>query len=270
MLTDKEIDFATKLGIASDSSRWKEVVIKSLLHTLTKQDIFDYYSHPKIRAAMLSQLKGKPAIIHQSFDPDAPVVLKRWEGGQPIKLEHDSGEVNNPKDYQYWIERRAVEFHPVLGNKTNVAWVDIDPKEGHPWENTKSITADVGEALSNHPDIGEVSYRFSGGRGFHVIAELNKEVHPDIARELVNSVIAPLADKSKGIVLGVPRTGQLRLDTSTLKDTGSLRGIYSLNKSTGLVCVPVEEENLMAFKPEYASIASVIGGRPKRATPFRT
>lgn len=269
MLSEKEIEFLTKLGVAGDSSRWKEIVINSLHHRLTKQDVFDYYSNPRIRASIVAQLRGKPAIIQQTFSPDDPTVIKRWERGSPIQIDTDTGEVEDPKDYQYWIERRAVEFHPVIGPKTDVAWVDIDPKDGHPWDSTKSITADVGEALYNHPDVDEVSYRFSGGRGFHVVAKLNKEMPTALAKELVTQAISPLADKSKGYTLGIPKAGQLRLDTSTLKDTGSLRALYSLNKDTGLVCVPVEEENLMSFHPEFATISNVVGGRPRRAKPFR-
>lgn len=247
--------------------RWNDVIVKTKHHTLTKQDIFDYYSDPAIRRAILSQLKEGPSIVHQNFSDQEP-VLKRWEKGEPIHIRKDSGDVDDPKDYTYWIERRATEFHPTLGEKTKRVWVDLDPHESVEWKKTKDITGKVSDLIYQHPNVYDVEIRFSGGRGFHVLGELDKEMSTIEAKKLIEGVIAPMLH-DKTLSNTPPRKGQIRLDTSTFHNAGSLRGLYSLNKNTGLVCVPVEEEHLSTFEPHHATIDSVIGGRPRRAKSIR-
>jgi hypothetical protein len=268
-LSKADMDFLSYFAKEADSSRWNEVIVKTPIHSLTKQHIFDYYSTPSIRHAILKQLREGPAIVHQNFSHEEP-VLKRWEKGEPVHIQHDGGEVEDPKDYNYWIERRATEFHPTIGKTTKKIWVDLDPHPTYDWKKTKEMAGKVSDLLYKHPDVHDIELRFSGGTGFHVVGELGKEMPTPEAKKLVEEIILPLAH-DRSITTSMPaRKGQIRLDTSTLHEGGSLRGLYSLNKHTGLACVPVEPEHLHTFEAEHATINSVLGGNPRRAKPLRS
>lgn len=264
-----ELDFFEKLAsrYGTGPERWHDTIVSTPHGHLSKQSMFNYYSMPVIREAIMAQIKNNPSIIYQHFSPTEP-VLKRWEKGQPIVVRTDAGNVEDPSDYQYWIERRAVEFHPALGDKTKTVWVDIDPGDQFDWKKTKETVQKVKDLVDRHKDVHDASIRFSGGNGFYVIGELKDEIPTDQAKPLVQGLLKPLME-DKSLTMGFARPDQLRLDTSTLKNTGSIRGIYSLNKNTGLVSIPVEEEHLEEFEPEHASIFHVVGRIPPRAKAIR-
>jgi DNA primase len=265
-MTAEEL-FAELLTKEAQPKRWHEVLIHHPHRQLTKQQIFNYYSQDRVRNTILAQIKKSPTLIQQQFSPDKP-VLKRWESGKPIHIKRDAGDVNSPNDYQYWIERRATEFHPTIGPKTSKIWLDIDPTEGFPWEKTKELVHLLADKIDNEPGINATHIQFSGGRGFYIIGELSKEIPTDEARKWANDIARPFTE-DPSITMDIPTPGELRIDTSTLKNTGSIRGLYSLNSKTGLISIPVEREWLSSFNKEDATIKSVLGYTPKNEKSFR-
>jgi DNA primase len=257
-----------KTAAGRDPARWRTPLIHHPHRTLTKKDVFNYYSQPSVREALFGQLRSGPAVVIQKFSGE-PTLRRLVSPDEPIRITQDAGDVDDPKDFQYWIERRAVEFHPVLGEKTNHVFVDVDPKEGVSWDDTRRATRLVHDLMEDHPAVDGVELRYTGGDGFHVIGRLSKDVHVDDARRLARSIVAPLTAEDPRLKLDTAGPGQIRLDTSTLKQAGSLRGLYSLNLNTGLVCRPVEEEHLSDFGPEDATIRRVLGYVPKNARSLR-
>lgn len=257
-----------KTAAGRDPARWRTPLVHNPHRTLSKRDVFNYYSQPPIREALVGQLRGNPAVIIQKFEGE-PTLRRLITPTDPIRITQDAGDVDDPADYQYWIERRAVEFHPVLGEKTDHVFVDIDPKPAISWKDTKRATRLVHDLMADHPAVRGVELRYSGGDGFHVIGQLTGDVHVDDARRLARSIVAPLAAQDPRLTLDVARPDQIRLDTSTLKQAGSLRGLYSLNLGTGLACRPVEEEHLSDFQKEHATIRSILGYVPKNARSLR-
>lgn len=257
-----------KTAAGRDPARWRTPLIVHPHRTLTKRDVFNYYSQPSIREAIVRQLRAGPVMVLQNFSGQ-PTFRRLLDPDTPIRISRDSGDVDDPSDYQYWIERRAVEFHPVLGEKTQHAFIDVDPKPGVPWSDVIAATRAAHDALEDHPDVQSVQLRFSGGDGFHVIGDLGRDVHVDDARRLAQSVASSLATSNPNLTPGEAGPWQIRLDTSTLKQTGSLRGLYSLNQATGLACIPLEEEHLESFRPEQATVRSVLGYMPRNERSLR-
>lgn len=249
--------------------RWESVIIESPLASLTKKDVFNYYSEPRIRAAVLKDLAGREAIVRQNFTPEF-VILKRKEGKNLIRIEQDKKDVNNPKDFSYYIERRTTEFHPVFKTTEPRVVVDLDPRPQFPFEETKRYAGQIADLLkSRFPGVTSTEIRYSGGRGFYVIGNLQKPVHVDKSRRMLKDLLAPLTEADERLTVGVPSTSeQMRLDISPLKRRGSVRGLYSLNANTGLVSVPVKD--LAAFDPKKdATIEAVLGRKPREARHVR-
>ena len=250
--------------IAGDESRWGELIVDAPGAKLTKKDVFDYYSEPRIRNAILAQVKDREVIVRQSFTP-AQVILKRKEKGNFIRINRAGDDVNDPSDLSYFTERRMTEIHPVFRKNEDKLIVDLDPRPEFPFEDTKSYAAEISSFMKKVPGVGSSEVRYSGGRGFYVVGHLKSPVHVDKGRELLKTHLAPLLDADERLTMGVPQSdGQMRLDLSTFKERGSLRGLYSLNATTGLVSVPVKD--VATFDPRKdATIEAVLGRKPKAA-----
>jgi len=253
--------------LALDEARWNDVLIDAPKVRLTKREVFNYYSHPKVRREMLGELKGRKAIVIQTFS-EGQHVRKRNEAGRPIEIRRDGRNVNDPRDFTYFTERRATEFHPVFGKKESRLVVDLDPGDGFPWEDARQVAGDVRDLVSIMPGVKETEVRFSGGRGFYVIGHLGQGQSVDKSREALKNPLRELAVAHGKLTLGPPKHDELRLDLSPMKEEGSIRGLLSLNAQTGLVSVPVVD--LETFEPHRdATIEAVLGKKPKDAIHVR-
>lgn len=225
--------------------------------TLSRHQISEYYSDPKVRMELVSQLKDNPAMVIQSLP--AGNVVHRNRSGAPIRITRADLK-NDPHSLRWFTDRRFSEFHPVIGEKTNKGWVDIDPGPGRTIESVKPLVSDVANALSKLPNVRDVSISYSGGRGFHVRTNFESPQGTDDAR---NEITDFLKDKFKqrDVVFTKPHAGQVRLDTSTLKNKGSIRALYSLNSETGRVALPLTPEGLKKFKPEDTDVETILKQR---------
>jgi len=232
-----------------DPSRWDKPVIQTGERTLTKRDVFNYYSDPKIRAHLLSQLQGNPVLAIQSLSPDQKIYKRNFQADTPIQITSANRDAHNKNDLAWFAERRFSEFHPVIRSKTNKIWVDIDPGGTQSPEELKPIAKKVNAMLSKLPGVKNTQIAFSGGRGFYVTGKLDDEKDTEEAREQLNTYLHSLTQENPKLTLHPPKKDQIRLDTSTLHDKGSIRALYSLNSDTGLASVPVSEKNLDSFNP---------------------
>lgn len=244
--------------IARGESRWDETILSGEFGDMTKQEVFDYYSHPKVRNALLNQLRGRKAIVVQNFTPQYS-VLKRHEEGKPIKISGHGRNVDNPEDLSYFAERRAVEFHPVWGKREKEAVVDVDPGATVPFERTKAVVQAVADRMKEVPGVKRVEVDFSGGTGFYVRGKMSGGKSTNRLRALLKDRMADLGPKVS--VEQTKRPDWVRLDVSTLHPEGSVRARYSLNKETGLVSVPVKD--LATFQRQDALPRRVLGNIPR-------
>lgn len=232
-----------------DPKRWQEVIIDAPFARLTKQEVYDYYSTPKIQKAILDAVGHREAVIRQSFAPGQNVLRRKDERGSFVRL--DKGRLD------LWNEKRLSEVHPTFGKTVDKLLADIDPQEDVSWQRTKQITETVAKAMSSRPDVKDVEVRFSGGRGFYVEGKLDAPIGVDHARNLTQQILHGVAQRPD-CTMGVAKPGMVRLDTTPLKVRGSIRAPYSLNASTGLVSAPVKIEDLPNVKKEDFTIDEIL------------
>ncbi len=225
------------------------VVIQSefYLKGLTEADVWGYYDQEK--SELVSKLKGH----------DVMLVIKA--DGEIYKRHPDSKEefirIDSVTDFDRYNNGRTVEFHKVVADSTDYGYVDVDPKENVAFEKTKKVATDVHDLLAKQPDVRGVDLAYSGGRGFHIYPRYARARPTDQARKELKSLMDEYIEQSgdEKLTTGVARENDMiRLDTSTLHRTGSLRVFGSLNAKTGLKCLPIARNALPGFKKESAKI----------------
>lgn len=227
----------------------------------SKQEISEYYADPQVRAAILSQIKNRPVLTVQAIGGGRePIFRRNLKRGVPIQITQATGDKQNPSDLSWFTERRFSEFHPVIGSQTKDVWVDIDPGKGRTTEELKPLVRSVEELLRKFPGIQKTQIAYSGGRGFHVRGTLDKDEDVDSLRRRLAARLRNLPGE-KLVTNRPPKEDEVRLDTSTLKETGSIRALHSLNTQTGQVAVPLSLDQLQSFKPQDAAVKSILKKR---------
>lgn len=222
---------------------------------LTKHEIAEYYSDSGVRAAILAQVRDRPTMVVQSR-PSKSFVRRKAPDGTPIRILQALNDSANPNDLAWYTQRRYSEFHPSIGKKTKQVWVDIDPGPKRTIEDLKPVVTDVDNALKRMPEVKDTRISFSGGRGFYVRGDLHRKANTDQMRELVRHRIDAL---SLANAVGRPPKGhEVRLDTSTLRNKGSIRADYSINSETGRVALPLTQRELRGFAPEQAEVTRIL------------
>lgn len=225
---------------------------------LSKHDISEYYSDSKVRDAILQQVRNRPVLTFIS-PPKGAIIARRFEApGKPIHITQAKQDADSRKDLAYYTDRRYSEFHPVIGKKTNQLWVDIDPGSQKSTEDLKPLVSDVADVVEKMPAVRDVQIAYSGGRGFYVRGMLDRERYTNAVRKMLNRRLKQEL-RQKGVVFKPPKKNQVRLDTSTLHDKGSIRALHSINAETGRVSVPLSREELFHFDPETTSVRHILG-----------
>lgn len=219
-------------------------------YPLSEASVWSYYD--KVKDKIIQQTRGKNVLLYLRVNGD---ILKRKHDGIV--------RIDNYNDFNRLNSGRLVEIHVESCQEkrdtclTDVIFCDVDPKENFPWKETKEITKKIYNIFNKDSNVRSVKIHFSGNRGFHVIAKLKESWEVDRAREYTKRLLKSL--ESDKIKLGIVRElDMLRLDTTLLKRRGSLRAAYSLNKTTGLVAVPVDINVLDSFEKKDATIKKVL------------
>lgn len=258
-------EYAIEKIAAND--KWSTVIIDSKeFGKLTKEDIHSYYCDPKVKNELMKQFKKYDVLVYQTFSKGKSVLRRHPPNSKrPITITKADGDVSDPNDYYYWVENRTTEFHIVIGETTDIVWIDLDPHEKFTdWKKVKEYTRKCRDLLSRQNKIKKVEVRFSGNRGFHVIGHLKCREDTTKAREWLRGLLEHLAEGDDDVVVGLAKNNQMRLDVSTLRKKGSIRAAWSLHRKTGLVACPVK--NIMDFDKHDAKIEKVLGYKPEPAT----
>jgi len=243
----------------------REVVVESPYGRLTKKDVYEYYK--SVFPLMSKWILNNELMVF--IKTDDVIIRRHPPGGDSIVVEDEA-------DFDELNTGRTVEFHLVVGEKTKLAWVDVDPGRDFPFTETKKITRALLDRLKK---FGKTSAKFSGRRGFHILIELSQARDVDELRhELERELQSYIQEANLKNVTTKPRKSEreCRLDVSTLHELGSVKAPYSLDARTGLVSVPVD--NVESFeieqaKPSVVSKSSALRlrrcrprVRPKRVT----
>jgi len=148
--------------------------------------------------------------------------------------------------------------------------IDLDGE----FEYTKVAAYLITEALKFH-NLNSYSIKFSGSRGFHIIIpfetfpnSLNKIetklLFPDLARIIINYLKQMIKDslaqeliKKHGIEENVNPFSLVDVDSIAISNRHMFRAPYSYNEKSGLISIPINEEDILNFDKETAKIENV-------------
>jgi hypothetical protein len=242
--------------MTKDPKRWDEKIISTPFATLTKKDVFDYYNNPAVKNKIMRASNGGETLIRQSFKPGQDVLRRKDPAGELIQL--------TSKKFDELNAIRMSEVHPTFGKKVDFLLADVDPKGKVPWQQTKVIAETIAKTMQTRPEVKKVEIQFSGNRGFYIRGLLKKQMAVDSARKLTKSVLDGIA-RRPDVTFGVPRSGQIRIDTTPLKNRGSVKSPFSLDARTGLVAAPVPLDKLPKVQKTDFTIDKVLAGIKKNA-----
>lgn len=217
---------------------WNEVLIQKDGKKFTRKQIKDYYW--KNRKKIWPFLKDQTVLVIMASSKNKFVLMrKRPSDDKYIKLTKLNG-VNDDKSFEYWINRRVIEFHPVItGNRTPLFWVDIDI---HAKSKTRQ-NALKSRAKKAFPKLRRIMRQFgaekiyaydSGIGGFHLEAPLKRSKNVDKLRKDFTKALKEAFADDPIFTTGIAKSGQIRLDTTTMHTLGSLRAPYSFTVAGGI------------------------------------
>jgi DNA primase len=215
----------------SKSHDWSQLIIDREGERWTRGQIRDHYK--RVGPKLLRTLRGHDAIVILGMGRNRFVLKRnRDEQGTRIRIDKLSG-IDDPTSLEYWINRRAVEFHIALhGTRTDVAWVDIDihkPKNlSRDRARARAVVSKVSRVLRREVG-GAISTWDSGRTGFHVMSNLREEEDVNALRKGLKKTLDAEFEDRDDVTTKIAKPGQIRLDVTTLKRTGSLRAPYSLS-----------------------------------------
>ena len=218
---------------------WEVTSIKSPNGRLSSGDVRDYY------------MRAKEELLKRMKDKDIAFAQK---GGDFdfAQIKQDRGDVSDPEDINYWINKKTVSFQFVIGSDTDSFWVEVNPGKNFDFEKTKKVTGDFAEIMISIPTTKSVETFFSGNNGFIIVGKLKEPQKVEVVKELLAEKLEDYCEDKSNITIGEGDDDQLQLDISQFKNTGSFPVPYSLNSETGLVIVPVLD--IGSFKKEDAEI----------------
>jgi len=104
---------------------WGEVLIQKGSKRRTRKQIRDYYLENAKK--IWPYLKNQTVMVILAPKKNEFVLRRKGPDGKYIKLTKLEG-IDDLRSFEYWINRRVIEFHPVITGKTTpLVWIDIDP-----------------------------------------------------------------------------------------------------------------------------------------------
>lgn len=202
----------------------------------TRKQIVRHYE--KYGRNMLPYLKGHDVLVVIALGDGKFVYRRKGPDGRPIRIDRLKGD--DPHSLEYWILRRAIEFHPTIGSTTDRVWIDVD-KHGSK-ANARRTKAAIRREV---PFLESVLRRLFKGRirvyssgkdgGLHIEMKLPSRVSTDRARKALLDELKK--DYSDDELFTTKPCGKraycVRLDVTTLKNTGSIKAPYSYAQKGG-------------------------------------
>ena len=215
---------------------WKEVLIQKDGKKVTRKKILDYYL--KNAKKIWPFIEGQTVMIVLGTKKNEFPRLRKRPDGKYIKLTKLEG-IDDPRSFEYWIYRRTIEFHPVLtGKRTPILWLDIDI---HARTKAKK-TALRKKARDAIPKLRRIMRKFgverihaydSGIGGYHLEGNLKAPKNVDKLRREFTAALKDAFANDPIFTTGIAKSGQIRLDTTTMHTLGSLRAPYSFTVAGG-------------------------------------
>jgi hypothetical protein len=213
---------------------WDEVLIQRGAKKLTRKQILDYYK--KNTRNIWPYLKGQTVLVILAPSKNRFVLRrKRPSDDRHIKLTKLKG-IDDESSFEYWIHRRAVEFHPVLtGKMTPMLWLDLDmhttksaPERARLLEKMKKAGPKIKRAFRKFGVSRIFSYESGKGGGLHFEGDLRKRHNVDKLRMDFTAALREAFEDDPVFTTAPAKSGQIRFDMSTFHTLGSLRAPFSM------------------------------------------
>lgn len=210
---------------------WDQVLVRHGRTVKRRGQIRDYYMREGRK--MLPYLKGHDVLVVLGLAPGNTVIRRKGRDGKPIRIDKLRG-IDDPRSIEYWANRRAIEFHPTIKQKTKWIWVDIDPhwrgsgQKRYVHQLARDAIPKIKRAMRSHYK-GRIKVYDSGKEGYHVEMRLQNAVDVDVARRRLRDKLRDIFSGDERFTTGIAKPGQIRLDVTTLKKTGSIRAPYSMS-----------------------------------------
>lgn len=214
-----------KKGFHERKHDWNEVLVSTPQVRLTRGELRALYMKEATR--IVDAMKAYDALVLIGIGKNRTILRRHGPDGKNIRITKVEG-IEDPSSLEYWANRRLVELHRVVGPKTDVVWVDLDPKGDSGLRRLvlQVVPAVEGVVRSVYPKAKIVSWD-SGKRGVHVEGYLPRKVDVDAARRKLRKGLEAVFAGDPRFTTGIAKVGQVRLDVTTLKRTGSVRAPWT-------------------------------------------
>lgn len=213
---------------------WNEVLIDRAGKKLTRKQIRDYYK--RVEKRIWPYLEGQTVMV--IFAPRKnEFILRRKRDGDDryIKLTKLKG-IDDQNSLEYWVNRRAIEFHVVLTTKTApILWLDLDMHKTRDKAARAALLRKMKKAtrrikkVFREMGVNRVFVYESGqDGGLHFEGDLPKRRNVDALRRAFTKALDKEFEGDEVFTTGLAKSGQIRLDTTTFHHLGSLRAPYSM------------------------------------------
>lgn len=218
---------------------------------IREHHIWEYYDF--VRPKLLPELVGYPLFVFIAVDHKFIIKRKESPTGKFLHV--------SPETFDELNNGRTVEFHIATPLKSSLHWVDIDPGEDVSFSEVKELTLEVGDVLRKLCNVSR--FLFTGSRGFYIELSFSQAKRPREVRSVVSDCLRDyfINNGLEDIVtFNKPKSHQIRIDFTPLKDYGGHRSPFSLSctKVPGLACLPVPEKHFKKFKKEDALMTKVV------------
>lgn len=229
-ISKKKPELKNPSNFENKPHNWNEILISYKGKNFTRGQIKKYYE--KNLNKLYPYLENKDVIVILGITKNKFVLKRLGKNKENIHITQKFG-LNDPQSLEYWINRRVIEFHPVIKEKTDLIWVDIDinkPTLAN-FNLAKSLIPEIKKIFKENFPVLKIESFKSGKDGIHVEAKLTEKISTDKARDSLRTWLNELVKKLQNpkFTTSIPKGDQIRLDVSTLKNTGSIRSPYSFS-----------------------------------------
>lgn len=212
-------------GFLDRKHDWSELLVETPTAKLTRGQLRDLYM--KNAQQIVDGIKGYDALVLLGVGKNRTILRRHGAGGKNIRITKAYG-IEDPHSLEYWANRRLVELHRVIGPRTDVVWVDLDPKgDGQLRKLVRDVVPYIEDVIRAVFPEARIQAWDSGKRGVHVEGYLPRKVSADKARKHLRAMLDETFAGDDRLTTGIAKPGQIRLDVTTLKRTGSVRAPYS-------------------------------------------
>jgi len=142
---------------------------------LSEKDIWNYLD--KVKNLIIPEIKGRYLLLRLLTEDGRDVVIRHdRKTGKFYKID-------NVKEYDKLNNGRVVAFYPEAKSSDNIVRVDLDPNKHFKFDEVKDVTLKIIDILERNKFIKKVKVKFSGNRGFHIVAEFKDNVSTKDLRE---------------------------------------------------------------------------------------